>query len=104
MLYTGYEHEEIVSDPLLGRICEIPDIMVIGRYRAEERDINLTWRGSKDQSMIVKGRIEMPPDANHAEIRINEDGSIMFLGHPDEFLSEKHNGASTKISREREKD
>ncbi|MDR3075575.1 MAG: 4Fe-4S cluster-binding domain-containing protein, partial [Candidatus Methanoplasma sp.] len=86
MLYTGHEHEEIGSNPLFSAICGIPDILVIGRYRASERNINLTWRGSENQRIVIRGDTDMPPDSNHLELRIDEYGDITHLGYPDEFL------------------
>jgi len=87
MLYTGHEQQEIDSNPVFREICDIPKILVTGRYHAEERDTNLTWRGSRNQHIIIKGAIEVPLDSNHVEIRINEDGSVTYMGYPDEFMN-----------------
>ena len=58
-LYTGYQLENILNNPLRDmnttlkrRIVEMCDIVVDGKYIEEERDITLKWRGSRNQRVI----------------------------------------------------
>ena len=58
-LYTGYQFEDIVNNPLRDinttlrrRIVEMCNVVVDGKYIDEQRDITLKWRGSKNQRVI----------------------------------------------------
>ncbi len=81
MLYTGYEVDEIESSPIRKEICEYPDILIIGRYREEQRNTFLRWRGSSNQKIITKDDIAID-EANEVEIDIDEDGKIVCMGYP----------------------
>lgn len=54
MVYTGYTWEELMdtSDEACRRLLEHTDLLVDGRYRHEERDPRLTFRGSRNQRII----------------------------------------------------
>ena len=89
MLYTGYEPEEIRNNPQFQKIAELSDILIPGRYREEERDTFLKWRGSGNQKIICK----KPEDAdiaesNQVEVILEKDGSLCCLGYPDVDLIE----------------
>ena len=47
-LYTGYEWEEICHLPFLSNI----DVIVDGKFKIEEKDNNLHWKGSANQRVI----------------------------------------------------
>lgn len=47
-VYSGYRYEELQGRELL-RFC---DVLVDGEYIAEERDISLPFRGSRNQKII----------------------------------------------------
>lgn len=47
-LYTGDSWESIVHYPLL----QFVDVLVDGEFKAEEKDANLLWKGSKNQRVI----------------------------------------------------
>lgn len=87
MLYTGYEPEEIALNPVWKEICGFADILVPGRYKEEQRDITLRWRGSSNQPIIttIGGEIE---DRNEVEIHIDEDGKIVCMGYPTEEMED----------------
>ena len=47
-LYTGYEWEEICHLSFLSNI----DVIVDGKFKIEEKDNNLHWKGSANQRVI----------------------------------------------------
>lgn len=58
-LYTGYQFEDIINNPLRNmlatlrkRIVEACDVVVDGSYINELRDITLKWKGSSNQRVI----------------------------------------------------
>lgn len=81
MLYSGYEPEEIEMDDDKKSVCDLSDILVLGRYHQSERDINLLWRGSRNQKIITKVPIEIE-ERNEVEIQIDEDGQVVCMGYP----------------------
>ncbi|MDA0525437.1 4Fe-4S single cluster domain-containing protein [Methanococcoides alaskense] len=90
MLYTGYQMDEIKNDNLKSKICEMADILVSGRYKEDERDLNLKWRGSRNQILLVQNEIyndlDLDDGTNQVEITIDEFGTINVLGYPDDDL------------------
>ncbi len=54
MAYTGYTYEELVSlkDPAVDLLLSQVNLLVDGRYVAEERDLSLLFRGSRNQRVI----------------------------------------------------
>jgi len=85
MLYTGYEMNEIKENHKFKDICSYADILICGRYSESERDIYLQWRGSRNQQVIIQdGKTIVEDGVNEIEVVINEDGSILCLGYPDE--------------------
>ena len=57
-LYTGYTYEELYYKEI-SRILLYIDVLVDGPYIEEQRDITLSWRGSKNQRVIdVKETLE----------------------------------------------
>lgn len=58
-LYTGYQLEDIINNPLRDvytttrkRIIEMCDVLIDGRYVDELRDLTLKFRGSSNQRVI----------------------------------------------------
>lgn len=49
-LYTGYTFEEVEAEYYV--ILYYLDVLVDGRFELSEMDINLKWRGSKNQRVI----------------------------------------------------
>ncbi len=47
-LYTGDSWEKILHYPLLQYV----DVLVDGEFKIEEKDVNLLWKGSKNQRVI----------------------------------------------------
>ena len=86
MLYTGYEPEEISESPVFSEICGLADILIIGRYIEEKRNIFLKWRGSENQKVLFRNGDQITEECNQMEIRIDKDGSITCLGYPPEDI------------------
>ncbi len=90
MLYTGYELSEIKNDGLKSEICQLADILVSGRYKEDERDLGLKWRGSRNQSILIQNAkyegLDLNDGINEVEIMIDEFGALKVLGYPDEDL------------------
>ncbi|MGI6357646.1 MAG: 4Fe-4S single cluster domain-containing protein [Bacillota bacterium] len=51
-LYTGYVLQELAAHPLSERILGVVDVLVDGPYLAEERDLALPYRGSRNQRLL----------------------------------------------------
>ena len=58
-LYTGYQFEDVINNPLRDfnttlrkKIVEMCDVVVDGKYIAELKDITLQWKGSSNQRVI----------------------------------------------------
>lgn len=55
-LFSGYTYEELVKmekeDEDLSRLLGLTDILIDGPYLAEERDLTLQFRGSRNQRVI----------------------------------------------------
>lgn len=86
MLYTGYEQEEICNTETFSKICNLADILISGRYRDDERDLFLRWRGSRNQSLLIQTErytdLDIEDGLNEVEITIDEFGSVILLGYP----------------------
>lgn len=56
IMYSGYTYEEIQKmseeDDCLRELSDIVDYIVDGRYRQEERDLTLSFRGSRNQTIV----------------------------------------------------
>lgn len=52
--YSGFTHEEILAskDPYKRGLLSYCDVLVDGRFVFEERDLSLTFRGSRNQRVI----------------------------------------------------
>jgi len=50
--YTGYLYEDVVADAALSQILPYIDVLVDGRFRIEERDVKLLFKGSANQRLI----------------------------------------------------
>lgn len=54
MAYSGYTYEELISlkNPAVDLLLSQVDLLVDGRYVAEQRDLSLLFRGSRNQRII----------------------------------------------------
>lgn len=51
-VYSGYEYEQIISDPIKKCLLENCDVLVDGEFILDQRDITLNYRGSRNQRVI----------------------------------------------------
>lgn len=60
VMYSGYTYEELVlmasKNAALDQLLQLADVLVDGRYEAEERDLTLNFRGSRNQRPIDLAR------------------------------------------------
>ena len=56
MCYSGWTYEELLEkakdEPYVGKLLDILDYLVDGRFVLAERDLSLTFRGSRNQRFI----------------------------------------------------
>lgn len=50
--YTGYTFEQLLSNPRQRELLQYIDVLVDGRFRQEQRDESLRFRGSSNQRLI----------------------------------------------------
>ena len=55
-VYTGFTYEELMElnkkNPIYSEFLKEIDVLVDGRFKIEERDLNLLFRGSRNQRLI----------------------------------------------------
>ena len=51
-IWTGYNYEDIKTDPEIKEILKMADYLIDGPFDIEQRDITLPLRGSKNQNII----------------------------------------------------
>lgn len=51
-VYSGFTYEEITADPSMRKLLEMCDVLVDGPFILEQRDITLSYRGSRNQRII----------------------------------------------------
>ena len=64
MTYTGYVYEDLLemakTDPAIGNLLSVTNVLVDGPYIEELRDLTLEFRGSSNQRLIP---LDQPADA-----------------------------------------
>ncbi|WP_047381323.1 MULTISPECIES: anaerobic ribonucleoside-triphosphate reductase activating protein [unclassified Cetobacterium] len=59
-IWSGFTWEIIIANPKLLSLIKLCDILVDGKFNIEEKDLNLKWRGSKNQRVIdIKRSLEL---------------------------------------------
>lgn len=51
-IYSGFTYEEAISDPNMLAALKLCDVLVDGEFILEQRDMTLSYRGSKNQRVI----------------------------------------------------
>lgn len=69
MTYTGYTYEQLLlmagENSGIGRLLSVTDILVDGPFIEAERDLDLKYRGSKNQKIIILNKaLDRLPDLN----------------------------------------
>lgn len=88
-LYTGYEMHEL--DPTMKRCVDLADIVVMGRFVQALRNTNLRWRGSENQTLLVRNsryKFMKFPDQNEVEIHLDTSGELCVVGYGSSQLLE----------------
>lgn len=50
--YTGFIWEEVIADPVMSKMLPWLDVLVDGPFIEAEKDLNLMFRGSRNQRLI----------------------------------------------------
>lgn len=87
VLFTGYEREELQG--WQGKVFDLADVVICGRYIEGLRDTTLLLRGSSNQQIIVRNE-ELKgfysQEARQVEIIIS-DTETVYLGFPEDFIA-----------------
>lgn len=51
-VYSGFTYEEIISDPSMRELLTLCDVLVDGPFILDQRDVTLSYRGSRNQRII----------------------------------------------------
>lgn len=51
-VYSGFTYEEIIADPTMRELLVMCDVLVDGPFILDQRDITLSYRGSRNQRII----------------------------------------------------
>ena len=51
-IYSGFTFEEILCDEKMLRLLQLCDVLVDGPFIMEQRDISLSYKGSRNQRII----------------------------------------------------
>ncbi|WPB81715.1 4Fe-4S single cluster domain-containing protein [Archangium violaceum] len=89
VVFTGHEPHELQSPPA-HKLLSLTDVLITGRFVLAERDLSLTWRGSRNQNVLFLTPRYSPADTSSAgqvELHLDETGTISLTGFPpDDFL------------------
>ena len=87
LLYTGYELHELSS--VQKQCVDLADIVIHGRYIHELRSLNLLWRGSTNQEILINNKrfrdIDLT-EKRQMEVHIDAMGQTKVVGYPTEEL------------------
>lgn len=51
-IWSGYKWEDIIKSKRLFSLVSLCDILIDGKFKLEEKDLSLKWRGSRNQRVI----------------------------------------------------
>lgn len=52
-VWTGYTFEELIDTPRGTKMFNLIDVLIDGRFEADKKDLNLMYRGSSNQRVIL---------------------------------------------------
>lgn len=84
-VFSGYDLDEIQTSNERKVLLEHVDVLVAGRYVAEQRDLELPWRGSRNQQVHFLSERYGATDmlgAASVEVHIGADGAVTLTGFP----------------------
>lgn len=71
VVFSGYTYEELSemekTQPAVSELLEYTDLLIDGRYVEEERDLTLSFRGSRNQRIIDIGKTRAAGKIIHSE-------------------------------------
>lgn len=90
MVFSGFTLEELRETPLVGaaELLASTDVLVAGRYRADEPDVTRNWVGSRNQKFhYLSERYDAGIEGDglpqrEIEIRLGRDGTVTANGWP----------------------
>lgn len=88
MAFTGREAAELLGPAALALIACL-DVLVVGRYEAAQRSLDLAWRGSRNQQirfLTTRHDERDLPTGREMEVHLSPDGSIAVTGFPEAGL------------------
>ncbi len=88
MAFTGREPAEL-SGPAERALIACLDVLVVGRYEAAQRSLDLGWRGSRNQQirfLTTRHDERDLPAGREAEVHLSPDGAIVVMGFPEAGL------------------
>ncbi len=87
MLYSGFNLEEL-HWPAARQLLALADLAVLGRFVLSERDLNLRWRGSRNQQLLLiserYANIDINSERSTFEIHLDNTGCTVLTGFPDD--------------------
>ncbi|MBQ9516857.1 MAG: radical SAM protein [Eubacterium sp.] len=82
--FSGYTYEELLADSANCELLKNVDLLIDGRYMAEQQDFSRPLVGSKNQRFIYLtdaiAKAEIDCYKNRFEIRTDENGKVYFNG------------------------
>jgi anaerobic ribonucleoside-triphosphate reductase activating protein len=88
-LFTGYKIDELEALGHFSKIQEFCDMVAVGRFEENRRNINQQWIGSDNQQVIYPANsreVLKLKEVNQVEIIIDQNENITILGFPNEDL------------------
>jgi anaerobic ribonucleoside-triphosphate reductase activating protein len=88
MMFTGFEIDELDTEAQRALLAAC-DVVVAGRYRQHQRTLDLSWRGSANQTVVFRSDRYGPadlPDTSQCEVHIEPDGGLTLTGFPPSIL------------------
>ena len=80
-VYTGFTYEEVMklakSKPVYLDFLKKIDVLVDGRFVEKERDLNLLFRGSRNQRLI-----DVPKTLKSGEVVLFDDNKYLGVEEP----------------------
>lgn len=70
VIYTGYTIEKLqsMSDPVIDELLSYCDILIDGRFIQSEKDLTLTFRGSRNQRIIDMNKTRQTGELTLCEV------------------------------------
>jgi anaerobic ribonucleoside-triphosphate reductase activating protein len=90
VVFTGHEPHELRSPPAR-ELLALVDVLITGRFVLAERDLSLSWRGSRNQQVLFLTQRYNPAESSpggQVEAHLDCTGEILLTGFPPDELLE----------------